>query len=183
MAVHQPFYISICKHQIVWTSTHDRWHVCHLIKRLISSLQSLYSILYIYIGFYEFSTARRKCEKSLSVIHVQYNYILYYSRPFRLTRAIARARVNTRANLSAHAICRTHEKSYSAEKVLFHWIFFFQSFIFVYERHLWIMRYMSIAYSRRLFTSARTPPKMEGQFYLTFLGRFSVSFLFRTAEA
>ena len=36
-------------------------------------------------------------------------------RPFRLTRAIARAR----ANLSARAICRTHEKSYSAEKVLF----------------------------------------------------------------
>ena len=40
-------------------------------------------------------------------------------RPFRLTRAIARVRVSTRANLSARAICRTHEKSYSAEKVLF----------------------------------------------------------------
>ena len=41
------------------------------------------------------------------------------SRPFRLTRAIARARVSTRANLSARAICRTHEKLYSAEKILF----------------------------------------------------------------
>ena len=40
-------------------------------------------------------------------------------RPFRLTRAIARAQVSTRANLSARAVCRTHEKSYSAEKVLF----------------------------------------------------------------
>ena len=28
-------------------------------------------------------------------------------------------RTRTRANLSAHAICHTHEKSYSAEKVLF----------------------------------------------------------------
>ena len=37
-------------------------------------------------------------------------------RPFRLTRAIARANVSTSANLSARAICRTHEKSYSAEK-------------------------------------------------------------------
>ena len=54
----------------------------------------------------------------------------------------------TPANLSAHAICRTYEKSYSAEKVLFHRIFFFQSFVFVYECHLWIMRYMSIAYRR-----------------------------------
>ena len=70
------------------------------------------------------------------------------SRPFLLTRAIAHARVSTHANLTACAICRTHEKSYSAEKVLFHWIFLFQSFVFVYERHLWIMRYMSIAYRR-----------------------------------
>ena len=38
-------------------------------------------------------------------------------RPFRLTRAIAH--ISTCANLSARAICRTHEKSYSAEKVLF----------------------------------------------------------------
>ena len=50
------------------------------------------------------------------------SYFLYLSctfRPFRLTSVIARAHVSTRANLSAHAICRTHEKSYSAEKVLF----------------------------------------------------------------
>ena len=67
-----------------------------------------------------------------------------YFRPFRFTRAIASA------NLSACAIYRIHEKSYSAEKVLFHnWIFFVQSFVFVYECHLWIMRYMSIAYHRR----------------------------------
>ena len=69
-----------------------------------------------------------------------------FIRPFRLTCVIARAR--TRVNLSAHAICCTHEKSYSAEKVLFHKIFFFQSFVYIYECHLWIMRYMSIAYCR-----------------------------------
>ena len=80
-------------------------------------------------------------------------------RPFRLTRTIARARVSTRANLSAHAICRTHEKSYSAEKVLFHRIFFFQSFVFVYNRHLWIMRYMSIAYCRRWLRWPEHHPK------------------------
>ena len=38
---------------------------------------------------------------------------------FRLTRAIACVRISTHANLSARAICRMHEKSYSAEKVLF----------------------------------------------------------------
>ena len=64
-------------------------------------------------------------------------------------RSHAHASASIHANLSARAICRTHEKSYSAEKVLFHRIFFFQSFVFVYERHLWIMRYMSIAYRRR----------------------------------
>ena len=36
-----------------------------------------------------------------------------------MTRAVARAHISLRANLSARAICRTHEKSYSAEKVLF----------------------------------------------------------------
>ena len=50
--------------------------------------------------------------------------------PFRLTCAIARARVSTRANLSACAICCTHEKS------LVYRIFFFQSFVYVYEHHL-----------------------------------------------
>ena len=56
-----------------------------------------------------------------------------YTRPFRLMRAIAR--VSTHTNLSAHAICRTHEKSYSAEKVLFHRKFFgaFFSFVFFLE--------------------------------------------------
>ena len=57
-------------------------------------------------------------------------------RSFRLTHAIACAHVSTHTNLSARAISRTHEKSYSAEKVLSHRIFFFQSFVFVYERHL-----------------------------------------------
>ena len=50
------------------------------------------------------------------------------SRHFHLTCAIAHACVSTRANLSARTICRTHEKSYSAEKVLLHRIF--QSFHF-----------------------------------------------------
>ena len=33
-------------------------------------------------------------------------------------------------------------------KGLVHRIFFFQSFVYVYEDHLWIIRYMSIAYRR-----------------------------------
>ena len=53
----------------------------------------------------------------------------YTNRPFHLTCAIAC--VSTSANLSVHAICRRREKSYSAEKVLFHRIFFFQSFVYV----------------------------------------------------
>ena len=74
----------------------------------------------------------------------------HWFRPFRLMRAITHARISTRANLSVLAIWRMHEKLCSAEKVLFHRIFFFQSFVYVYERHLCIMRYiMSIAYRRR----------------------------------
>ena len=59
---------------------------------------------------------------------------IYAIRAFRLTRAIARA----------------HGNLYSAEKFLFHRIFSFQSFIYVYEHHFWIMRYMymSIAWNR-----------------------------------
>ena len=33
--------------------------------------------------------------------------------------------------------------------------------------------------SQAVVTSARTPPKTEGQFYRAFLGRFSVSFFFK----
>ena len=95
------------------------------------------------------------------------------TRPFRLTRVIAR--VSIRANLSARAICRTHEKSYSAEKVLFHWIFFFQSFIFIYERHLWIIRYMSIAYHRCWLRWPERRPKRK----VSFIGHFCVGFQFR----
>ena len=90
-------------------------------------------------------------------------------RPFRLTCTI------THANLSARAICRTHEKSYSAEKVLFHRIFFFQSFVFVYERHLWIMQYLSIAYRRRWFRRHRCRPKRK----VSFIGLLCVGFQFR----
>ena len=54
-------------------------------------------------------------------------------RPFCLMCAIARVR--KWANLSSCAICCTHKKSHPAEKVLCHRIFFFQSFVYVYERH------------------------------------------------
>ena len=81
-------------------------------------------------------------------------------RPFRLTRAIACAHVSTRANLSARAVCRTHEKSFS-RKGLVHRIFFFQSFVYVYEHHLWVMRYMSIAYHRCRLRRAEGHPKRK----------------------
>ena len=52
----------------------------------------------------------------------------HYTSPFRLTHAIAHAHVSTRTNLSSYAICRTHMKSHIDPKmVLFHRIFFFQS--------------------------------------------------------
>ena len=73
------------------------------------------------------------CSNAVCSNYGPFSWNVCCCRPFRLTRAIARARASTRANLSARAICRMHEKSYSAEKVLFHWIFFFQSFVFVYE--------------------------------------------------
>ena len=92
-------------------------------------------------------------------------------RPFRLTHAITRAR----ANLSARAICHTHEKSYSAEKVLFHCVFLFQSFVFVYEHHLWIMRYMSIAYRSRWLWRPKRRPKWK----VSFIGLFCVGIQFR----
>ena len=89
---------------------------------------------------------------------------------------------HTRANLSAHAICFTHEKSYSAENVLFHRIFFFQSFVFVYECHLWIMRYMSTAYHRRCSYDDLNATQ-NGRSVLSgfFLSVFSFVF-FRTAQ-
>ena len=39
-------------------------------------------------------------------------------------------------------VIHVHVKSHiQPEKVLFHRIFYFQSFVYVYEHHLWIMRY------------------------------------------
>ena len=93
-------------------------------------------------------------------------------RPFRLTHAITRAR----ANLSARAICHTHEKSYSAEKVLFHCVFLFQSFVFVYEHHLWIMRYMSIAYRRCWLRRPESRPKWKVSFITLFCDGFQFRF-------
>ena len=65
--------------------------------------------------------------------------------------------------------------SYSAEKVLFHWIFFFQSFVLVYECHLWIMRYMSIAYCRHWLRQPERRPQQRVSF-IGLLCRFSISF-------
>ena len=104
-------------------------------------------------------------------------------RPFRLMRVITHAHVSTRANQSTRAICCTHEKSYSAEKVLFHTIFFFQSFVFVYERHLWIMQYMSIAYRRRWLWRPEHRPKRKVGFIRLFCVGFQFRFFFRTAQA
>ena len=103
-------------------------------------------------------------------------------RPFRLTCAIARTHVSTHANLSAHAICRTHEKSYSAEKVLFHWVFFFQSLIFVYECHLGIMRYMSIAIAGAGYNGLNAAQNRRSVLPGFFVSVFSFVF-FRTAQA
>ena len=113
------------------------------------------------------------CHNCVCIAWYKYSNWPITCRPFRLTRAIAR--VSTHANLSARAICRTHEKSYSAEKVLFHWIFFFQSFIFIYERHLWIIRYMSIAYHRCWLRWPERRPKRK----VSFIGHFCVGFQFR----
>ena len=45
--------------------------------------------------------------------------IIYYIQYIQAFSYDAIAHVSTRANLSAREICRTHEKSYSAEKILF----------------------------------------------------------------
>ena len=95
------------------------------------------------------------------------------TRPFRLTRAIAHACVSTRANLSARAICRTHEKSYSAEKVLFIEYSSFNNPLFM--RHLWIIWYMSIAYRRRWLRRPEDRPKRK----IDFVGFLRVGFQFQ----
>ena len=97
----------------------------------------------------------------------------HWFRPFRLMRAITRARISTRADLSVLAICRMHEKLCSAEKVLFHRIFFFQSFVYVYKCHLWIMWYMSIAYRKHWLRWPKGRPKLKISF-----GGFIVSVFF-----
>ena len=112
-------------------------------------------------------------------------------RPFRLTHVIAHARVSTHTNLSAHE--HTHKpikpivariKSHiQLKKVLLHWIFFFQSFGFFYERHLWIMRYMSIAYRRRWLRLPERRPKRKIGFIWLFCVGFQFRFFFRTAQA
>ena len=61
-----------------------------------------------------------------------------------------------------------------SRKGLVHRIFFFQSFVYVYERHLWIMRYMSIAYRRRWLRWPEGRPKRN----IGFVGFLRVGFQF-----
>ena len=58
---------------------------------------------------------------------------------------------------------------------LFHRIFFFQSFVYVYERHLWIMRYMSIAYRRHWLLRPEGCPKWK----IGFVGFLHFGFQFQ----
>ena len=63
-----------------------------------------------------------------------------------------------------------------SQKGLVHRIFFFQSFVYVYERHLWIMRYnMSIAYRRCWLRWPEGHPKRK----IGFVGFLPVCFQFR----
>ena len=97
----------------------------------------------------------------------------HWFRPFRLMRAITHARISTRANLSVLAIWRMHEKLCSAEKVLFHRIFFFQSFVYVYNRDV---RYEKIPVSvyRKKYTGNTGIPVFWPCKKLSFI-RFSES--------
>ena len=76
-----------------------------------------------------------------------------------------------------------------AWKVIFSWkrlvhrIFFFQSFVFVYERHLWIMQYMSIAYRRCWLRRPKHCPKWKVSFIRLFCVGFQFRFFLRTAQA
>ena len=62
-----------------------------------------------------------------------------------------------------------------SRKGLVHRIFFFQSFVYVYECHLWIMRYMSIAYRRRWLRRPEGRPKRK----IGFVGFLRVGCQFR----
>ena len=74
------------------------------------------------------------------------------------------------------ACCLSHAwKVIFSRKGLVHRIFFFQSFVYVYERHLWIMRYMSIAYRRWRLRRAEGHPKRK----IGFVGFLRVGFQFR----
>ena len=111
-----------------------------------------------------------------------HNYRTHKSTPFYtpINSGLFVWRVRSHVHASAHAqtyLCVlfvARMKSHSAEKVLFHWIFFFQSFVFVYECHLWIMRYMSIAYPRRWLRRPERCPKRK----VSFIWLFCVGFQF-----
>ena len=84
-------------------------------------------------------------------------------RPFRLTCAIACARVRAHANLSAHAIV-THVKSHIQPKVLFHRILFLQSFVYVLRApSLNNVVYVN-SVSQMLITMARRLAEAEDRF-------------------
>ena len=75
------------------------------------------------------------------------------------------------------AICRTHEKSYLAEKVLFiEYSSFNPSFMFTSTTLNNAVYVNSVL--QALFTTARRPPNTEDRFCQVFLCRFSVSVFF-----
>ena len=85
-----------------------------------------------------------------------------------------RTRQHTRKPICACYLSHAWKVVFS-RKGLVHRIFFFQSFVYVYKRHLWIMRYMSIAYRRRWLRWPEGRPKRK----IGFVGFLRVGFQFR----
>ena len=88
----------------------------HNIKSNLFQTNTIYTLTTPFSGQFQ------KFPSEFQIIQVNFRYRTFQlhfrivHRPFHLTCAIAH--VSTHANVSAIAICRTHEKSYSAEKVL-----------------------------------------------------------------
>ena len=70
-----------------------------------------------------------------------------------------------------------------AWKIIFSWKRLILLSILVYECHLWIMRYMSIAYRRRWLRRPERCPKRKVSFIRLFCVGFQFRFFLRTAQA
>ena len=113
------------------------------------------------------------------VLSVESDHINYHKRPnyvYKHHQAFsfdACDRTRTRKLICACYLSHAWKVIFS-QKGLVHRIFFFQSFVYVYERHLWIMRYMSIAYRRRWLRWPEGRPKRK----IGFVGFLRVGFQF-----